>query len=222
MSKKLYVVVIGRQFGSGGHEIGVRLAEKLGIPLYDKEILAKIAQEKDIDPERLNKMDESLRGGQLLNVGIQAAGFRLNNPGYFFETDTSAVVCRNQAFEWQAETIRKLAEEGSCVMIGRCADYVLRNHPGLISVFISAPLADRESRIARLHPDHPRKYHETHLEFIQKTDKARASYYNYHTDRNWASIGNYHLCLDSSKLGIEGSVNLLADYVKHAMECVSE
>lgn len=217
MSKK-YVIVIGRQFGSGGHEIGVKLAEKLGIPIYDKEILAHIAEEQGIDPERLHKMDENLRGNHVLNVGIQAQGFRLDDGGYWFETDTSSIITRDQAFEWQAAKIKELAATGPCIIIGRCADYILRKEPGLISVFITAPLLAREARIARLHPDHPRDYYETHIQFIQKTDKARAAYYSFHTDRDWGSVGNYHLCVDSSKLGIDGTADMLADYVKHVTE----
>lgn len=216
MSKQ-YVIVIGRQFGSGGHEIGVKLAAKLGIPLYDKEILAHIAQEQGITADRLHKMDEDLKGNQLLNVGIQAQKFRHFNPGYLFETDTSSMISRDQVFDWQSAKIRELAQAGSCVIIGRCADFILRDHPGLISIFITAPLAAREERVARLHPDHPRDYYETHLQLILKTDKARANYYSFHTDRDWADIGNYHLCVDSTKLGIDGTVEMLADYVKHAL-----
>jgi len=215
MSKR-YVIVIGRQFGSGGHEIGVKLAEKLGIPLYDKEILAHIAEEQGIDQERLHRMDEDLKGNHLLNVGLQAQKFRLFNPGMLFETDTSAIISRDQAFAWQEKKILELAEQGPCVIIGRCADYILRNDPGLISVFITAPLAAREERIARLHPDHPRENYETHIQFIQKTDRARANYYSFHTGRDWGNIGNYHLCVDSTKLGIDGTVEMLADYVNHA------
>ncbi len=210
------IIVIGRQFGSGGHEIGVKLAEKLGLPLYDKEILAKIAEEQGMTVERLQKMDESLKGNSLLNVGIQAQGFNVFNMGYLFETDTSSVVSRNQVFEWQTKKVRELAEEGPCVIIGRCADYILRDEPGMVSIFITAPLAAREARIARLHPNHPRDFYETHLQFIQKTDKARASYYSFHTDREWGGIGNYHLCVDSTKLGIDGTVDMLAEYVKLA------
>lgn len=216
MSKK-YVIVIGRQFGSGGHEIGVKLAEKLGIPLYDKEILAHIAEEQGVTAERLQKMDENLRGNHVLNVGIQAQKFRLFNPGMMFETDTSSVLSRDQVYEWQCEKIKELADAGPCVIIGRCADVVLKDHPGLISVFVTAPMIAREARIARLHPNHPREHYETHLQFIQKMDKARASYYSFHTDREWADIGNYHLVVDSSKLGVDGTVEMLADYVKYTI-----
>lgn len=215
---KNYVIVIGRQFGSGGREIGVKLAKQLGIPLYDKEILATIAQEKGISVERLNAMDESLKGNRLLNVGIQASGFRVNEPGALFETDTSSMISRNQAFLWQSELIKKLADEGPCVIIGRCADVILQHHPGLISVFITAPFAVRVARITDKYPNHPRDFYETHSEFVQKTDKSRASYYNFHTDRKWGGVDNYHLCLDSSKLGIDRTVAFLADYVNHAAE----
>ena len=215
--EKQFVIVIGRQFGSGGHAIGARLSEILGIPLYDKEILAHIAEEQGVAAERLQKMDEDLKGNHLLNVGLQAQKYRPFNPALLFETDTGAMITRDQAFRWQAEKIRELADKGSCVIIGRCADVILRDHPGLVSVFITAPLADRESRISRLYPDHPRLNGETYIEFIRKTDKARANYYSYHTDRQWAGIGNYHLCLDSSRLGIEGAAALIADYVKRAV-----
>ena len=216
--EKQFVIVIGRQFGSGGHAIGVRLAQLLGIPLYDKEILAHIAEEQGINPERLQKMDEDLKGNQLLNVGLQTQKFRPFNLGMLFETDTSAMITRDQAFHWQTQKIRELAEEGSYIIIGRCADHILRDHPGMVSVFITAPLATREQRIARLYPDHPRENHQTHLELIQKTDKSRASYYGYHTGREWGDISNYHLCVDSSRLGIDGTAEMLADYVKHVLK----
>lgn len=216
--EKQFVVVIGRQFGSGGHEIGARLAQMLGVPLYDKEILAHIAQEQGITPERLHKMDEDLKGNRMLNVGIQAQKFRPFNPGLLFETDTGAMITRDQAFRWQAEKIRELARKGSCVIIGRCADHILQEHPGLVSVFITAPIVEREARISRLYPDHPRENGETYLEFIHKTDRSRANYYSYHTDREWGDIGNYHLCIDSGRLGIEGTAEMLADYVKHVVK----
>ncbi len=210
------IIVIGRQFGSGGHEIGVKLAEKLGIPLYDKEILAHIAEEQGLTAEELQKMDENLKGNSMRNLGIQAKGFNVFNMGYLFETDTTGVISRNQVFEWQSRKVRELAAQGPCVIIGRCADYILREDPGMISVFITAPLAAREERIARIHPNHPRDFYETHLQFIQKTDKARASYYNFNTDREWGRIDNYHLVIDSTKLGIDGTAELLAEYVKVA------
>jgi cytidylate kinase len=108
--EKQFVIVIGRQFGSGGHAIGARLSEILGIPLYDKEILAHIAEEQGVAAERLQKMDEDLKGNHLLNVGLQAQKYRPFNPALLFETDTGAMITRDQAFQWQAEKIKELAD----------------------------------------------------------------------------------------------------------------
>jgi len=216
--RKPYVIVIGRQFGSGGHEIGVRLAEKLGIRLYDKDILARIAEEKGIDEERLHKMDENLAGNRWFNVGLQARGMGVLGSSFLFETDTSAVIDRDRVFAWQSELICKLAEEEDCVIIGRCADYVLREHPGLISIFVTAPPEAREARIRERYPNHQKDAYETYNEFIRRTDRARSNYYSFHTDRDWGDIGNYHLVVDSTKLGVDGTVNMLEDYVKHCTE----
>lgn len=216
MSKQ-YVIVIGRQFGSGGREIGASLAKKLGIPLYDKTVLARVAEEKGISDERLRKMDEDLRGNRFQNIGL-GSRTPLFGARFLYETDTTSMITSDSVYQWQSDVIRKLADDGPCVIIGRCADDVLRDHPNLISIFISAPFAAREERIARLYPNHPRENYETHAEFIRKTDKARANYYNFHTDRQWGDISNYHLCVDATRLGLEGTVEMLADYVNHRIE----
>lgn len=216
MSKQ-YVIVIGRQFGSGGRLIGEKLAEKLGIPLYDKTILGKVAQEQNVEDERLRKMDEYLNAHRLLNIGLQATSPVLG-AGVFFENNTAGMLDREEVYKWQCDVIRKLAEEGPCIFIGRCADDVLKDHPGLVSVFITAPKDAREARIAELHPNHPREHYETHTQFIDKTDRLRSYYYEHHTGRKWGSMNNYDLCLDSTKLGIEGTADFLAEYVKRRME----
>ena len=216
--RKPYVIVIGRQFGSGGHEIGEKLAKRLGIPLYDKDILAKIAEEKGIAADLLHKMDENLKGNRWFNVGLQAKGMGVLGSSFLFETDTSAVIDRDKVFTWQSQLIRELAEKEDCIIIGRCADYVLKDHPGLISIFVTAPLAAREARIEERYPNHQKDAYETYNEFIRRTDRARASYYSFHTDRDWGDIGNYHLVVDATRLGIDGTVNMLEDYVKHCAE----
>lgn len=216
MSKQ-YVIVIGRQFGSGGREIGVKLAEKLGIPLYDKTILAKVAEEQNIEDERLRKMDEYLNGHRFKNIFAQAVTPVLGT-AYLYDTDTSGVLDREQVFQWQSGVIRELAAAGPCIIIGRCADEVLKDHPNLVSVFITAPKDAREERIARLHPNHPREHYETHRQYIEKTDRLRAYYYNYNTGREWGDINNYDLCVDATKLGIEGTAEMLAEYVKRRIE----
>jgi len=214
---KQYVIVIGRKFGSGGREIGERLAEKLGIPLYDKTILGKVAEEQKIDDSRLREMDEYLNAHRFTNIGLQIKKTTFN-PGSLFETHHEGIIDREKVFEWQADVIRKLAEAGPCIIVGRCADEVLKDHPNLISMFITAPLKVREERIARLYPNIPEEKYQTYRQYINQTDRLRSHYYNYHTGRDWADIANYELVLDSSKLGIPETAEFLAEYVKRRTE----
>ena len=208
-----YVIVIGRKFGSGGREIGVRLSEMLGIPLYDKTILAKLAEDKGIDDARLKEMDEYLNAHRFTNIGLQVKK-ALMGPAYLFETEPDGVIDREKVYLWQSDVIRELAKKGPCIIIGRCADEVLRDHPGLISVFITAPMVVRETRIAARCPNVLQEKLQTPRQYVNQTDRLRANYYNYHTGREWGDISNYDLTLDSSKLGIEGTADLLAEYVK--------
>lgn len=212
MSK--YVIAIGRQFGSGGREIALGLAKRLGIPFYDKDILDQIAEEQGIPAETMHDMDETLTGGlrHRIGQGMYAFAVRYGTP-VDYSTHSDAVINNDRIFRLKSKLIRELGEKEPCVIVGRCADYILRDHPGLISIFISAPMAARMERIDRLHPNWNG---EGVRDLIRQTDKARASYYNYHTDRDWGDISNYHLCVDATKLGIEGTIDLLAEYVEHA------
>lgn len=214
MSK--YVIAIGRQFGSGGREIALGLAKKLGIPFYDKDILDKIAEEQGIPTDTMNDMDETLTGGLRHRIGqsMYAFAVRYGTP-VDYSTHSDAVINNDRIFRLKSKLIRELGEKEPCVIVGRCADFILRDHPGLISIFISAPMAAREERIDRLHPNWNG---EGVTDLIRQTDKARASYYTYHTDRDWGDISNYHLCVDATKLGIEGTIDLLAEYVNHAVK----
>lgn len=216
MSKQ-YVIVIGREFGSGGREIGVRLAEKLGIPLYDKTILGMVAEEQGIDDSRLRQMDEYLNAHRFTNIGLQAKK-SLIGPAYLFETHPEGIIDREKVYQWQSDVIRRLAEEGPCIIIGRCADDVLRDHPGLISIFITAPMAVREARIAKLYPDLLEVKSQTPRQYVNQTDRLRSHYYNYHTGKEWGSPANHELILDSSKLGVDGTADFLADYIKRRIE----
>ena len=181
MSKQ-YVIVIGRKYGSGGRVIGEMLAEKLGIPLYDKTILGMVAEEQKIPDARLREMDEYLNAHRFTNIGLQAKK-ALFNPGNLFETHPDGILDREKVFEWQSDVIRRLVEKGPCIVVGRCADYVLRDHPNLISVFITAPLKVREARIAELYPKLQAEKYQTYSQFINQTDRLRSHYYNYHTGR---------------------------------------
>jgi len=210
---KQYVIVIGRKFGSGGREIGERLAEKLGIPLYDKTILGKVAEEQKIDDSRLRAMDEYLNAHRFTNIGLQAKK-ALVNPANWFETHPEGIIDREKVYEWQSDVIRRLAEAGPCIIIGRCADEVLKDHPNRISLFITAPLGVREERIKSLYPNIWEEKHQTYRQYINQMDRLRSHYYNYHTGRDWGDIANYEMVLDSSKLGIPATAEFLAEYIK--------
>ena len=179
MSK--YVITIGRQFGSGGREIALGLAKKLGIPFYDKDILDQIAEEQGIPADTIHAMDETLTGGLRHRIGqsMYAFAVRYGTP-VDYSTHSDAVINNDRIFRLKSKLIRELGEKEPCVIVGRCADYILRDHPGLISIFISAPRAAREERIDRLHPNWNG---EGVTDLIRQTDKARASYSNYHPDR---------------------------------------
>jgi len=212
MSKQ-YVIVIGRKYGSGGRAIGEALAKKLGIPLYDKTILGMVAEEQNISDERLREMDEYLNAHRFTNIGLQAKK-ALFNPGNLFETHPDGIIDREKVFQWQSDVIRRLAEKGPCIIVGRCADEILRDHPNRISLFITAPLKTREDRIKLLYPNIPQEKKQSFRQYINQTDRLRSHYYNYYTGRDWGDIANYDLVLDSSKLGIEGSIAFLEGYIR--------
>lgn len=216
MSKQ-YVIVIGRKYGSGGREIGEKLAQRLGIPLYDKTILGMVAEEQGISDDRLREMDEYLNAHRFKNIGLQMKKGLLGT-GYLFETNPEGILDREKVFQWQSDVIRRLAERGSCIIVGRCADYILKDAPNRISFFITAPLHVREERIARLYPDIPQEKSQTYRQYINQTDRLRSHYYNYHTGRDWGDIANYDLVMDSSKLGIDGTVDILERYVRQRIE----
>ncbi len=199
------VISIGRQFGSGGREIGKGVAEKLGIAFYDKEILAQSAKDSGIVQEIFESMDEKRTPSLLYNLSM-GAGYA--NPVFYAAMD-DAVPTSDKLFRWQAATIEKFAAAGPCVIIGRCADYILRDHPGLVSIFIYSDMDKRCQRISRLY----NLREDAANVLIRKTDKSRASYYNFSTDREWGNMGNYDLCLNSGTLGVEKSIDLICDYI---------
>lgn len=212
MSKQ-YVIVIGRKFGSGGRRIGELLSEKLGIPLYDKSILGRVAEEQEIPDQRLREMDEYLNAHRFTNIGLQLKKVVVGT-SYLFETNAEGIIDREKVYQWQSDVIRELADRGPCIIVGRCADVVLRDHPNRISLFITAPLKDRESRIARLYPNLIEEKYQTPKQYVNQTDRLRGQYYNYHTGREWGDISNYDLVIDSSKLGIEETAEFLHTYIK--------
>ncbi len=195
------IITIGRQFGSGGHEIGEKLAKKLGIKFYDKELIKLIAKQSGLCEKVLESYDEKPTNSLLYSIVMDIY------PSVMYTGPT----IDQQIYQANYETIRKLAEEEPCVIVGRCADYILRDHPGLISVFIHANSDFRAARIAEEYKVTDDKARD----MLVKTDKKRASYYNFQSEKQWGVASSYNFCIESSALGIDGSVELLMDFINY-------
>lgn len=198
-----FVITIGRQYGSGGREIGVKLGEMLGFKVYDKELITLAAQKNGVDPDYLRRIDEKATNSLLYTLALGSSVYGARNFGI-------DVPINDQLFMTQTEIIKNAAKEENCIFIGRCADYVLRNHENRISCFI---YADMESRISRVCKRHELNRNDA-IDLIGKTDKRRVNYYNFYTHRKWGRFENYDLSLNSSLLGIEGTVKVIADAVE--------
>ncbi|MBE6567146.1 MAG: cytidylate kinase-like family protein [Ruminococcaceae bacterium] len=201
---KKTIITIARQYGSGGREIGERVAELLGIPKYDKEFVTMAAeQESALDPRALEKVDERATSSLLYTLAMGSNMFHTPHI-------SPALPLNDRLFAIQCSIIRNLAEEHSCVMIGRCADYVLRENPDRLSIFIYADIDARKKRVAERHNV---KESEA-IDIINKTDRRRASYYNFYTGNKWGKYDNYHIAINSTVLGIEGTARLIADMAR--------
>lgn len=194
------IVTIGRQFGSGGHEIGEKLAKKLGIKFYDKELIKLIAKQSGLCEKVLESYDEKPTNSLLYSIVMDIY------PSVMYTGPT----IDQQIYQANYDAIKKLAE-GSCVIVGRCADYILRDCPELVSVFVHANTDFRAARVAEEYKVSDAKARE----MLGKTDKKRASYYNFQSEKKWGMAAGYNLSLESSSIGIDGSVDLLINYIKH-------
>ena len=197
------IVTIDRQFGSGGKEVGIRVAKELGIPFYDEELIQEAAKKSGISEKLFESFDERPKS---LLYSIAMDSYMFNLPG-----SISSDSLEQQVYLATFDTIRQLAAEGPCVIIGRCADYALAGNPDLLSLFISAPMDVRIERVAKRQNISPEKARQ----LIIKTDKRRASYYEYYSSRKWGSVESYHYCLDSSYLGLGRTVELIQTMVAH-------
>ncbi len=205
------VITIGRQFGSGGHEIGVKLAERMGVKCYDKELLELAAKNSGLAEEIFTKQDEKPSSSLLYSLVMDTYSF-----GY---SDSYGEMPINQrVFLAQFEAIKKLAQQESCVIVGRCADYALEGNINATNVFISAPMDARIKRIMERCNIDDKKAEA----LINKTDKKRASYYDYYSDKKWGAAKSYHLCLDSSSVGIEGAIDLILAFVETKQKNLSK
>lgn len=197
------IITIGRQFASGGREIGEMIAKDFGIKIYDKEMLSRAAKESGICEEIFKTHDEKPTNSFLYSLVMDTYSM-----GYTGSTYTDMPI-NHKVFLAQFDAIKKIADEGPCVLVGRCADYALENYDNVVSVFIHADLNSRIRRVANHYelPDNKAK------DMIIKTDKKRASYYNYYTNKRWGDAESYELCLNSSQLGIEGTAKMIEQYV---------
>lgn len=210
MEEKTFVINIGRQLGSGGKEIGLRLAEKLGIPCYDNELLRAAAKESGIDAGNFENSDERKQGTRSFFsnfIPFVGSGDIYGNP-----------ISEETLFRIQSDTIKKIAAENSCIFIGRCADYVLRHKRRCANVFISADYADRVKRLCLRRVITAQAAEK----LIRQTDAGRARYYNFYSDGTWGSADTYHLCINSSVLGIEGTTEFVAEFIERKLGITPE
>ncbi|MEA4994258.1 MAG: cytidylate kinase-like family protein [Oscillibacter sp.] len=196
------VVTIGRQLGSGGREIGLRLAKKLGIPFYDKELLRKAAEESGLSEKLFDSFDERPKS-LLYSIAMDSYMFALPGAGVSDSLE-------QQVYQATFGAIRRAAGDGPCVIIGRCADYALEDRDNVLNLFIHAPLERRiamEARRQKLELEQARQQ-------ILRTDKRRANYYEYYSAKRWGAVDSYDFCLDSSIFGYEGTVELIETLIR--------
>lgn len=199
-----FVISIGRQPGSGGKEIAEKLAERLNVKVYDKTLIDVAAKESGIDPAVFEMADEQEAGsffGGLFSIH--------GSMGNYFPG--SNYMENSKLFEIQSEVIRDIAENESCIIVGRCAEYVLRDHPAMISIFITADHEDRVERVMKQNGLEREKA----IDFIEKNDKRRKAYHDYYATTQWGEAKCYDICINSSRMGIDGSVDLIYRFIKN-------
>lgn len=198
-----YVITIARGYGSGGRTIGKLLSESLGIPYYDRDLLRLASDDSGINEQLFAKADEKLKKSLLFKIA------RNVYKGELIPPDSDDFVSNDNLFNYQAKIIKELAETESCIIIGRCADFVLKDCKNVVKLFVHAPLTDC---IQTLKDMTGRSEKELEKQILA-IDKHRAEYYKYYTGRNWEDAKNYDLCLNSSQLGFEKCVEIVKSYL---------
>ena len=199
---KHFIINIGRQLGSGGRSIAAILAKHYGITAYDRNLIELAAKESGLSQEFFENADEKKSHGFFHSIfSNRAAANALGSNDSYLSNDA--------LFKVQSDIIRDLAEKDSCIFIGRCADYILRDQPCCINLFFTANLEDRIARMAGEKNITP----EQAAELIEKTDRRRADYYNYYSGKTWGAAESYDLCINTSHLGFEGTAEMLKGYI---------
>lgn len=200
-----FVITIGREFGSGGMDVARKLSEKLNVKYYDKELLAMAAKESGLCEEIFENHDEKPTNSFLYSLVMDTYSVSGYTSAPFMDMPLN-----HKVFLAQFDAIKKLAEQESCIIVGRCADYALAEHPNCISVFIHADKDFRVNHVMKTFDVNESKA----KDMIHKTDKKRASYYNYYSSKKWGDSRSYNLSLDSSQLGVEGCVEMILKYME--------
>lgn len=196
---KKYVISISRQFGCGGHEIATKLSEKLGVPYYDKEIMKRAAKDSGFDESLFMFYDEKPTRSFLYNVSTDG----------FANITSTGQTLEDKVFQWQFDTIRKVADEGSCIIVGRCADYILHDNENLLTVFLHAGDDFRCDRVVKQYGISEKNA----LKEMKSTDKKRLRFHNFYCDNKWGDAASYDLSIDVSRIGIDETVDLITDYI---------
>lgn len=195
------IFTIGRQYGSGGHEIGEKLAKRLNIPFYDNELISLAAQKSGVSKEIFEQVDEKPTNSFLYSLAMGAFNFG-SMSGY---TDMSI---NDKLFIAQSEVIEDVARKGGCVIVGRCADYVLREYKNCVNIYCYGAMADRVARIQKILGLSQAKAADT----VTRKDKTTANFYNYYSNQKWGEAQNYDLMINTSKLSIDAAVELILQY----------
>jgi cytidylate kinase len=196
-----YIITIGRQLGSGGKCVGEQLAQRLHIPCYDKELINLASRESGLHQTFFEKADEKSRFSLFARLGGLPTGVLPDAAGNY--------LCNETLFKIQSDVIRRLAAETSCIFVGRCADYILRHHERCLKIFVCA---DRRDRLDRLMRDRRLAEKEARL-LLEQTDKKRAGYYHYYSNKQWGAAASYDLCINSSVFGFDEIVRLIEEKV---------
>jgi cytidylate kinase len=198
-----YVITIARGYGSGGRTIGQMLSEELGIPYYDRDLLRFASDDSGINQELFAKADEKLKKSLLFKIA------RKVYKGELIPPDSDDFVSNDNLFNYQAKIIKELADTETCIIIGRCADFILKDHPNVVRLFVHAPLPDCINTLMEMTGKSEKEVEKQILEI----DKHRADYYKYYTGREWENAKHYDLCLNSSKLGFGKCVEIVKSYL---------
>ncbi|MFI3265452.1 MAG: cytidylate kinase-like family protein [Rikenellaceae bacterium] len=211
--EKKFIINLGRELGSGGRDIGVKVAESLGIEFYDKKLIKLAAKQSGISDEIFERVDEHSQKKSLSTLLSY-----LRNPFTGSDAAANNVLSAEALFTIQSDVIREIASRDSALFVGRCADYILRDHPLSVNIFITAGRADRIARIAMLHSISEREAER----MIDRCDESRASYYNFYGTGQWGHASSYDLCVNSSLLGLDQTADYIIDFIRRRLALESD